>query len=48
LSGFAESAYSRGRKIVDDYRFIGEDGWGRWLPRERAGALDPAAPSGQR
>jgi dihydropyrimidinase len=40
LGGFAHSTFSRGRKIVDDYRFIGEDGWGRWLPRERAGSID--------
>jgi dihydropyrimidinase len=39
LAGFAETTFSRGRKIVDDYRFIGEDGWGKWLPRERAGTL---------
>jgi dihydropyrimidinase len=39
LAGFAETTFSRGRKIVDDYRFIGEDGWGKWLPRERAGML---------
>jgi dihydropyrimidinase len=40
LAGFAESTWSRGRKIVDDYKFVGESGWGQWLPRERAGALD--------
>jgi dihydropyrimidinase len=39
LSGFAEQTYSRGRKIVDAYKFVGEDGWGRWLPREKAGVL---------
>ena len=39
LAGFAESTYSRGRKIVDDYKFVGERGWGRWLPRERAGSI---------
>jgi dihydropyrimidinase len=39
LGGFAESTYSRGRKVVDDYRFVGERGWGRWLPREKAGAI---------
>jgi dihydropyrimidinase len=41
LSGFAETTFSRGRKIVDDYRFIGEDGWGKWLPRERLGTIGP-------
>ena len=40
LAGFAETTFSRGRKIVEDYRFVGESGWGRWLPRERAGSLD--------
>jgi dihydropyrimidinase len=40
LGGFAELTYSRGRRIVDEYRFIGEDGWGRWLPRERAGSIE--------
>jgi dihydropyrimidinase len=40
LAGFAETTFSRGRKVVDDYRFIGEDGWGKWLPRERAGTID--------
>jgi dihydropyrimidinase len=39
LAGFAETTFCRGRKIVDDYRFVGEAGWGRWLPRERAGSL---------
>ena len=40
LAGFAESTYSRGRQIVADYRFVGERGWGRWLPRKAAGMLD--------
>ena len=40
LAGFAETTFCRGRKIVADYRFIGESGWGRWLPRERAGSLE--------
>lgn len=33
LGGFARATWSRGRKVVDDYRFVGVDGWGRWLPR---------------
>jgi dihydropyrimidinase len=48
LAGFAETTFSRGRKIVDGYRFVGENGWGRWLPRQRAGSLgdrEPAAVS---
>jgi dihydropyrimidinase len=42
LAGFAETTFSRGRKIVSNYTFVGEDGWGRWLPRERAGTLPGA------
>jgi dihydropyrimidinase len=40
LAGFAETTISRGRKIVENYQFVGESGWGRWLPRERAGSLE--------
>ena len=40
LAGFAETTFCRGRKIVADYQFVGESGWGRWLPRERAGSLE--------
>ena len=39
LAGFAEQTFSRGRQIVDNYRFVGERGWGKWLARERAGSL---------
>jgi dihydropyrimidinase len=39
LAGFAETTFSRGRKIVANHAFVGESGWGRWLPRERAGTL---------
>lgn len=39
LAGFAHTTFSRGRKIVEDYRFIGENGWGHWLPRKQAGKL---------
>ncbi|MEE9212334.1 MAG: dihydropyrimidinase [Phycisphaeraceae bacterium] len=39
LAGFAHTTFSRGRKIVDNYKFVGENGWGRWLPRKRAGKL---------
>ncbi len=34
LRGFAETTFCRGRKIVDNYQFIGENGYGQWLPRE--------------
>jgi dihydropyrimidinase len=39
LAGFAERTFCRGKLVVEDYRFVGESGWGQWLPRERAGAL---------
>ena len=39
LAGFAETTFCRGKQIVKDYKFVGENGWGQWLPRERAGAL---------
>ncbi len=39
LAGFAETTICRGKRIVKDYQFVGENGWGQWLPRERAGAL---------
>jgi dihydropyrimidinase len=39
LAGFAETTFSRGKKIVADYKFVGENGWGQWLPREKAGTV---------
>ncbi len=39
LAGFAETTFCRGKKIVENYKFVGENGWGQWLPREKAGAL---------
>jgi dihydropyrimidinase len=39
LAGFAQTTFCRGKRIVDNYKFVGQNGWGRWLPRERAGAL---------
>jgi dihydropyrimidinase len=39
LAGFAQTTFSRGKKIVDNYRFVGENGWGQWLYREKAGRL---------
>ncbi len=35
LRGFSETTFCRGRKIVEDYRFVGENGWGQWLPRKK-------------
>jgi dihydropyrimidinase len=37
LAGFAESTFCRGRQIVEDYRFVGSNGYGRFLPRSRPG-----------
>jgi len=39
LAGFAQHTICRGRQIVDNYRCVDAKGWGRWLPRERAGSL---------
>lgn len=39
LAGFAHTTFCRGRKIVDRYKFMGENGWGKWLPRKKAGSL---------
>src|SRR5262249_34390524 len=39
VAGFPEATFCRGKQIVKDYKFVGENGWGRWLPREKAGAL---------
>jgi dihydroorotase-like cyclic amidohydrolase len=37
LAGFSRTTLSRGNVIVDDYKFCGQNGWGKWLPRETAG-----------
>jgi dihydropyrimidinase len=39
LAGFAEQTFCRGRQIVADGKCVGEMGWGKWLPREKAGSL---------
>jgi dihydropyrimidinase len=39
LAGFAETTFCRGQRIVDHYQFVGKNGWGQWLPREKAGSL---------
>lgn len=44
LAGFARTTLSRGETIVDDYRVVGREGRGQWLPRTSAG-LAPAAAS---
>ncbi len=45
LAGFARTTLSRGDVIVDDYRVIGREGRGRWLPRESAGLAVAGTPS---
>lgn len=40
LAGFAQHTFCRGRQIVDNYKCVDAMGWGRWLPREQAGALN--------
>jgi dihydropyrimidinase len=37
LAGFSRTTISRGDVIVDDYRVVGREGRGKWLPRTSAG-----------
>lgn len=37
LAGFSRTTLSRGEVIVDNYRVVGKEGRGQWLPRTRAG-----------
>jgi dihydropyrimidinase len=37
LAGFSRTTLSRGEVIVDDYRVVGREGRGQWLPRTKAG-----------
>ena len=37
LAGFARTTLSRGDTIVDDYKVVGTEGRGQWLPRTFAG-----------
>ena len=39
LAGFSRTTLSRGKVIVDDYKFCGKNGWGRFLPRKTAGRM---------
>lgn len=39
LAGFSRTTLSRGKVIVDDYKFVGENGWGQFLPRKNPGKL---------
>jgi len=49
LAGFARTTLSRGEVIVDDYKVVGREGRGRWLPRTSAGlAGSPSEPKAMR
>ena len=37
LAGFARTTISRGEVVVDDYRVVGKEGRGQWLPRKSVG-----------
>ena len=39
LAGFARTTISRGEVIVDDYKVVGKQGRGVWLPRKSAGGV---------
>jgi dihydropyrimidinase len=44
LAGFARTTLSRGEVIVDDYRVVGKEGRGQWLPRTTAGLARQRTP----
>ena len=37
LAGFSRTTLSRGDVIVNDYKVVGKEGRGKWLPRTSAG-----------
>ena len=37
VRGFSRTTLCRGRVVVDDYAFCGENGWGRFQPRRKPG-----------
>ena len=39
LAGFSRTTLSRGEVIVDDYKVVGKEGRGQWLPRTSAGLV---------
>ena len=43
LAGFSRTTLSRGDVIVDNYKVVGKEGRGRWLPRTSAGLEGSAA-----
>jgi dihydropyrimidinase len=44
LAGFSRTTLSRGEVIVDDYRVVGKEGRGQWLPRKTAGLASSTPP----
>jgi dihydropyrimidinase len=48
LAGFSRTTLSRGEVIVDNYKVVGKEGRGQWLPRKTAGWYyeEPAARNG--
>jgi dihydropyrimidinase len=44
LAGFARTTLSRGDVIVDNYKVVGREGRGRWLPRTSAGLESAPSP----
>ncbi len=43
LAGFSRTTLSRGEVIVDDYKVVGKEGRGQWLPRTTAGLRGAAS-----
>jgi len=39
LAGFAEHTFCRGRQIVENYKFVGQNGYGQFVPRANVGRL---------
>jgi dihydropyrimidinase len=39
LAGFARTTLSRGKVVVDDYKFCGKNGWGKFIPRKTPGRV---------
>ncbi|MBN2562611.1 MAG: dihydropyrimidinase [Phycisphaerae bacterium] len=39
LAGFARTTLSRGKLVVDNYKFCGDNGWGKYLPRTAPGRV---------
>jgi dihydropyrimidinase len=39
LAGFSRTTISRGEVIVDEYKVVGREGRGQWLPRKSAGIV---------